>query len=68
MNNALSQSHIVIVTGASSGFGALTVRVLAQDGHTVNAGMRDLSGRNEDVPNSVELRWRSGEHQAAFTL
>jgi hypothetical protein len=25
------------------------------------------SGKHEDVPSSVELRWRSGEHQAALT-
>jgi NAD(P)-dependent dehydrogenase (short-subunit alcohol dehydrogenase family) len=40
-------SKIIIVSGASSGFGAMTVRALADAGHVVYAGMRDISGRNE---------------------
>jgi NAD(P)-dependent dehydrogenase (short-subunit alcohol dehydrogenase family) len=39
-------SKIVIVTGASSGFGAMSARELADAGHTVYAGMRDIDGRN----------------------
>lgn len=39
-------SKTIIVTGASSGFGAMTVRALADAGHTVYAGMRGLDGRN----------------------
>ena len=30
----------IIITGASSGFGAMTARVLAETGHVVYAGMR----------------------------
>ncbi|GAB6899367.1 SDR family oxidoreductase [Kineosporia succinea] len=37
---------VVIVTGASSGFGAMTAQALVEAGHTVYAGMRGLSGRN----------------------
>jgi NAD(P)-dependent dehydrogenase (short-subunit alcohol dehydrogenase family) len=37
-------SKNIIITGSSSGFGALTARQLADDGHTVYAGMRDAAG------------------------
>lgn len=39
----------IIVTGASRGIGELTVQVLAQRGHDVFAGMRDIAGRNADA-------------------
>ena len=34
------------MTGASSGFGLMTARALAQAGHTVYASMRETTGRN----------------------
>jgi NADP-dependent 3-hydroxy acid dehydrogenase YdfG len=37
---------IIVIIGASSGFGALTARALAKAGHTVYASMRDTVGRN----------------------
>jgi NAD(P)-dependent dehydrogenase (short-subunit alcohol dehydrogenase family) len=37
---------VIVVTGASSGFGAMTARALADAGHTVHAGMRDVAARN----------------------
>lgn len=37
---------IIVITGASSGFGALTARALAKAGHTVYASMRETKGRN----------------------
>jgi NAD(P)-dependent dehydrogenase (short-subunit alcohol dehydrogenase family) len=39
-------NQIVVITGASSGFGALTARALADAGHTVYAGMRETTDRN----------------------
>lgn len=36
----------ILITGASRGIGWLTARVLTEAGHTVYAGMRDLTGRN----------------------
>jgi NAD(P)-dependent dehydrogenase (short-subunit alcohol dehydrogenase family) len=35
---------VIVVTGASSGFGALASRALARAGHTVYAGIRDTEG------------------------
>lgn len=40
------QNKVVLVTGASSGFGRLSAQALALAGHTVYASMRDTAGRN----------------------
>ncbi len=38
--------NVIVITGASSGFGALAARALAKAGHTVYASMRETTGRN----------------------
>lgn len=37
---------VVLISGAGSGFGALTAKALANDGDCVYAGIRDVDGRN----------------------
>ncbi|MFF5014687.1 SDR family oxidoreductase [Streptomyces sp. NPDC001165] len=54
----------VLVTGASSGFGALTVRALADAGHTVYAGIRQTATRN--APAVAELDRYAAEHGVAL--
>jgi NAD(P)-dependent dehydrogenase (short-subunit alcohol dehydrogenase family) len=39
----------ILITDASSGFGAMTARALADAGHTVYAGIRATTGRNADA-------------------
>jgi NAD(P)-dependent dehydrogenase (short-subunit alcohol dehydrogenase family) len=38
--------QVIVVTGASSGFGRLSANALAKAGHMVYASMRDTTGRN----------------------
>jgi NAD(P)-dependent dehydrogenase (short-subunit alcohol dehydrogenase family) len=52
--------NIIVITGASSGFGALTARALADQGDTVYAGMRETEGRN--APQVADAR-RYAEEQ-----
>jgi NAD(P)-dependent dehydrogenase (short-subunit alcohol dehydrogenase family) len=37
---------VIVITGASSGFGELTAHELAKAGHVVYASMRETTGRN----------------------
>ncbi|MEZ0074695.1 SDR family oxidoreductase [Planotetraspora sp. GP83] len=53
-------SIVVVITGASSGFGALTARALADAGNVVYAGMRETATRN--VPQVEAAADYSAQH------
>src|SRR6267142_4092077 len=55
-----SMKTVIVITGASSGFGALAARALAQAGHTVYASMRGTTGRN--APQVGEAQKYAAEH------
>jgi NAD(P)-dependent dehydrogenase (short-subunit alcohol dehydrogenase family) len=50
----MNSKQVVLITGASTGFGRLFTETLARNGHTVFATMRDLGGRN--AKNASEIR------------
>jgi NAD(P)-dependent dehydrogenase (short-subunit alcohol dehydrogenase family) len=52
--------NVIVITGASSGFGALAARALARAGHTVYASMRETTGRN--APQVAEAQTDAADH------
>jgi NAD(P)-dependent dehydrogenase (short-subunit alcohol dehydrogenase family) len=52
---------VAVVTGASSGFGAMTARALVHSGHTVYAGMRETKGRNREAAEEFDRLGHSVE-------
>src|SRR4051795_8187753 len=55
------RNNIVIITGSSSGFGAITARALADQGEVVYAGMRDTGGHNQGPAREV-TEYAASEH------
>jgi NAD(P)-dependent dehydrogenase (short-subunit alcohol dehydrogenase family) len=53
-------SKVVLITGASSGFGAMTARALADAGHLVYAGIRHTADRNR--PAATEAARYAHDH------
>jgi NAD(P)-dependent dehydrogenase (short-subunit alcohol dehydrogenase family) len=53
--------QVIVITGASSGFGALTARALAHAGHIVYATMRETKQRN--APQVAEVARYAAEHK-----
>ncbi|WP_116138319.1 SDR family oxidoreductase [Trinickia diaoshuihuensis] len=51
-------SQVVLITGASSGFGRLSAEALAKAGYTVYASMRDTHGRNASVVEAMSSQAR----------
>ena len=52
---------IIVITGASSGFGRLASNALSLAGHTVYASMRETKGRNK--PQVVDVEKYAREHR-----
>lgn len=48
------KNQVIIITGASSGFGRTTAETLAHHGHTVYATLRDMTGKNQPAARELQ--------------
>ena len=57
--------QVILITGASSGFGAMTARRLAAAGQCVYAGVRDIAGKGASAVKEFGMvsptRYRNNE-------
>ena len=54
-----NESKVIVVTGASSGFGAMSVRAMGRSGHTVYAGMRGTTDHNVSAVTDLDADAKS---------
>jgi NADP-dependent 3-hydroxy acid dehydrogenase YdfG len=61
--------YIIVITGASSGFGEVTARALAKAGHIVYASMRETVGRNkEQVESAAQFAAENNAPSASISI
>ena len=58
----------ILITGASSGFGALTVKTLLSQGHTVTATMRNVDSKNKEIAEKLDISVKTVETQMSKAL
>ena len=63
----MDSKQVILITGASTGFGRLFAETLARHGHTVFATMRDPQGKNAKNASDL-LALASRESLSIFTL
>jgi NAD(P)-dependent dehydrogenase (short-subunit alcohol dehydrogenase family) len=59
----MTNPKTIVITGTSSGFGALTAKALSARGHDVVATMRDTRSRNQARKADLEAFARQGGHK-----
>jgi NADP-dependent 3-hydroxy acid dehydrogenase YdfG len=59
-------SKIILITGASTGFGNITAKLLAENRHTVYATTRDSNGKNK-AQKDILLDWAKS-HQVNLNI
>ena len=48
------EAKVILITGASSGFGRITAEILAEAGHIVYASMRGMNGKNAEKAQEIK--------------